>query len=393
MLRPDHVEAYQQIDYSQCQLDPVIANLATKHISVDNILQAAAQPRQCLSTSNPSVHNPLPTRLVYVTPWNKDGYAYTTLHSEKLTFVSPVWYQVQLSGSTAKLEGSHDVDTDWMQTLSPVTQIVPRFEIKFRSKKEIEAILFFPQKEAENIVKTIVDEVKAREYAGATLEVPYTAQMTPLIRKLGTALHKLQKRLVLVIPAHHNMADVTPFGRRDLLDVQDFVDYFSLNAYDHAGALGTDSANAPIGWTRQILDELLSPSPSDLLDNDDPFDDDDIFERTEQRKASSPVISTLNQKVLLGINFYGFTFTKDGVHNSITAKEYTSLVQFSKLGIPVTVDWDEEQGEHRMDGTIWSIWYPTILSILHRLSWAEEYGVGISVWEGGQGLEYFWDIL
>lgn len=79
--------------------------------------------------------------------------------------------------------------------------------------------------------------------------------------------------------------------------------------------------------------------------------------------------------------------------NSITAKEYIGLLEFSAMSIPLEIQWDEEQAEHRMDGKIWSIWYPTVLSLLYRVELAREYGVGISVWEAGQGLESFWDVL
>lgn len=387
--------ALPPLEHNRCELDPVLAGLAAKSLSVDGILHAGAAARQCLLSAGPDSKGPTRTRLVYVTPWNTDGYAYSTLHSEKLAFVSPVWYQVSLHGSSVKLEGQHDVNSTWLSSLSPTTQVVPRFEVKFHSKKEIEAILFFPQKESETIVDRIVEEVKTRGYAGATLEVPYTAQMKILIKKLGTALHEMEKKLILVIPAHHHVTDVSPFSRRDLLELQDSVDYFSLNAYDHASALGSDSGNAPLPWTKQILDELLSSTGSDSSDDEDPFGDEifDMPEQSSDLQVQVPGIPALNKKILLGINFYGFTFTSDSVMNTITAREYSGLLEFSKKGIPLTADWDEEKGEHKMDGKIWSIWYPSLLSILYRLSLAEEYGTGISVWEGGQGLDYFWDVL
>lgn len=388
--------AISPLEHQQCTLDPILARLASKVLSVDDILTGSARPRQCVvqTSLRQTDSGPPKTRLIYVTPWNKDGYAYTTLHAEKLSFVAPVWYQIKLSGASVALEGGHDVNTTWLSSLSSFTQVVPRFDVQFASKKEVEAILFFPRNEADMIVKKIVDEVKQRGYSGATLEVPYAAQMTALIKKLGLALHALDKKLILVIPAHHNLDDISPFGRHELLDLQDFVDHFSLNAYDHATALGTDSGNAPLPWTRHILDEILSPRQGALLgEDDDPFGDD-IFETSKEIFSTSAAkISPLKKKLLLGLNFYGFTCTSDGVMNTITAEEYTSLVAFSKMGIPLTVDWDEVQGEHRMDGKIWSIWYPTLLSLLNRLALAEEYGVGVSVWEAGQGLEYFWDVL
>ncbi|KAF7728586.1 Chitinase domain-containing protein 1 [Apophysomyces ossiformis] len=61
----------------------------------------------------------------------------------------------------------------------------------------------------------------------------------------------------------------------------------------------------------------------------------------------------------------------------------------------IEVVWDKENEEHYVeveednDGSHATIWMPTRTSIQRRTRIAEVYGVGLSLWEVGQGLDYF----
>lgn len=63
-----------------------------------------------------------------------------------------------------------------------------------------------------------------------------------------------------------------------------------------------------------------------------------------------------------------------------------------------SLKWDADAGEHRFTittktGTAYDVYYPTLKSIADRLDEARAWGTGISIWEIGQGLDFFYDLL
>lgn len=117
-------------------------------------------------------------------------------------------------------------------------------------------------------------------------------------------------------------------------------------------------------------------------------------------------------KILLGLNFYGNDYTPTG-GGPIIGHEY--LQRLEKLKGKLEYDTRSEEnyfeikyGEdsflnvncilrfgdpfREADGKH-VIFYPTLQSINERIKLARRLGTGLSIWELGQGLDYFYDLL
>ncbi|KZV57675.1 hypothetical protein F511_03135 [Dorcoceras hygrometricum] len=324
--------------------------------------------------------------LAYITPWNSQGYEMAKKYNNKLTHLSPVWYELKSQGADLVLEGRHNVDKEWILELqrSGNSQVLPRVVLE-----AIPVNLLKNKKQRTRVVDLIITECREMEFDGIVLEswsrwaaygVLHDPDMRSMalrfIRQLGQAMHSIDLKrrngslqLVYVIgPPRSNELKEYDFGPEDLRYLSESVDGFSLMTYDFSGPQNP-GPNAPLRWIQSTL--LL------LLD-------------------ASVVNKNLAKKIFIGINFYGndFVFSEALGGGPIVGREYLSLLEQHKPEI----HWEENSAEHYFvysdkENTKHVVFYPSLLSISQRLQLALSWGVGISIWEIGQGLDFFFDIL
>ncbi|KAK9720641.1 Glycosyl hydrolases family 18 [Popillia japonica] len=308
--------------------------------------------------------------LGYVTPWNNKGYDAAYLFANKFTHISPVWLQMKkIDDEIYEVTGLHDVDKKWMEDVKEAgkarnLKMVPRIIFENWSAKDF-MTLVTTEKEYAALADELTKICKKYKFDGYVLELwsqfvgrVHNELLVNIIQEIAIRLRKKNYELILVIPP---MRSKTPlFDKQQYDDLYDHVSGFSLMTYDFSN-IHRPGPNAPIMWIEDCV-KLLAPD--------------------EEKR----------DKLFTGLNFYGYDFTPSG-GSAIVGHDYIRLLKSYKGKL----DKDEKSVEHffeiKQDDGRHIIFYPTLYSINERIKLINDLETGVSVWELGQGLAYFFDLL
>ncbi|XP_077451716.1 chitinase domain-containing protein 1 [Stigmatopora argus] len=309
--------------------------------------------------------------LGYVTPWNSHGYDIAKLFGPKLTSVSPVWLQLRRRGRERfEITGLHDHDESWVKAVRTSNQkvrIVPRLLFDDWSYEDYLSVLS-SEDEIEELGSVLVKVAQLEKIDGYTLELwsqlggQKKKELVHLIRHTCETLKANQLDCILVIPPPvTNTGKPGMFGREEFEQLAPVVDAFSLMTYDYSSGL-KPGPNSPLPWLKECILQL---APS-----------------TEWRS-----------KILLGVNLYGVDFANQQTE-PVIGREYIEILREHKPKIV----WDDLASEHffaykKSNAVKHVVYYPSLKSLFMRIAVAKKFGIGISLWELGQGLDYFYDLL
>ncbi|XP_023230754.1 chitinase domain-containing protein 1-like isoform X2 [Centruroides sculpturatus] len=330
------------------------------------------QEHESFSLAQTGIRNFNNIVLGYVTPWNNHGYDIAKIFGSKFTMISPVWLQLKpkLSNSFA-IEGKHDIDKKWIidvKRSNKIVSVVPRLMFEEWSYDSVMNLI-----ENSNFLNEIcvelIDLAKKNNFDGYVLELwnilsgKLKIKLINVIQNIANKFQENKLHVILVIPPPiYSNGMMSSIHKEDIKTLSPYITAFSLMTYDYS-SIERPGPNSPLQWIQECMNVLLSDA--------------------EQ---------TFKNKILLGLNFYGNDY-KNGGGGPIIGNQYISMLTKYKPKIK----WDKKHGEHyfnyKTDFGSGTVYYPSLQSIKLRLQLAEEFGIGVAIWEIGQGLDYFYNLF
>ncbi|CAG0883539.1 unnamed protein product [Darwinula stevensoni] len=259
---------------------------------------------------------------------------------------------------------------------STVREVIP---------KEKDLLEFTPDLITKHFPRNVLGYVTPKlKMDGLVLEIwrQTPAQLHPLLvsflSRFGQTARQNNFEFILVIPppsVHEDNEDsmlgyFTPQNFQSLLSD---VTAFSFMTYDFS-SVAKPGPNSPLPWVQGCIKLLLSGIPEG--------------DQVMMHEASS--------KILVGLNFYGMDYTATG-GRPILGRELQNHISDAENQLEdVQVHFSDEAVEHffsfREKGQQHLVFFPTVHSIQARLQLATSFGVGIAIWELGQGMNFFYEI-
>jgi len=263
-------------------------------------------------------------------------------------------------GEKVRLGGLHDIDEGWMTEVrgNTATKIVPRFLIE--NIHSVESVF----SRATEVKQLVIDVCERHKFDGVVLDGLSSLLSSRVsegagrkfLKVLADALHEKNLELILVIPPSDHAFDAEDFGA-----YVDIVDRFSLMTYDFSN-FESPGPIAPLSWVSQTAQALAAGDDA--------------------------------HKLMLGINFYGFDFIpQEKTGNALVGESYLQLLKKHNPKIVWESTYAENYFTYTEKGRTHVVFYPTLKSVYDRIELARSMGLSIAIWEIGQGLDYFYDLL
>lgn len=299
--------------------------------------------------------------LGFVTPWNKKGYDISIRKAHKFDYISPVWFVIKRINGVFVFDGFDNINEKWMKKVdkkNKALKILPRVRLEFSTANEYEQF-FKNDANAKRIVDEIIDS--SRYFRGVVLEWGFvqfhSPIFTPFLKSLKEDMDSKHSLMVVIPPIQTRHPNTQLFRSSDFEDIQNIVDLVIMMNYDYDGGFHL----SPPQW---IKSSLKSASPN-------------------------------GKKLLMGLQFYGYKACPNEQEQIVPEPIIgTQFLELLEDNTEQKLTYDYSNKEHAFQTTTGCyVLYPTLKFLQERLKISEKSSSGIAIWELGQGLEYFIDLL
>ncbi|CAF2312208.1 unnamed protein product [Rotaria sp. Silwood2] len=372
------------------------------HVLQRNLLQENINPKLILENYLSYCYTCVDTRqftyptLIFITPWNNHGYDLVKNFTKKFDYISPVWFSIKrINTEKYSIEGIHDIDSKWIETLKEKhsdIRIVPRVLFDKWPANDVHA-LFQSEDEKQQLSLTLKNFLIEYNHLfdGYVLELlalfsdSSKSVLNHIIRDITEHIHQIdnnttkKKEVILTVPPLEEY-----FNKNDFETLSEHLDGFIVMTYDFPTK--EPGPVSPLEWMQEVMNRFLSS------------------------KIRSSV------KVFLSLNFYGYRYDRIIPSAPKDQQQYQrrhvlghDYIEFLKKYYRASVIiFDTRAHEHvtlvygqSMDDAnqqaesvpLILIFYPSLKSIYDRLELATKLHVGAAIWDGGQGLDYFFDLF
>uniref|UniRef100_A0AC35U346 Glyco_18 domain-containing protein n=1 Tax=Rhabditophanes sp. KR3021 TaxID=114890 RepID=A0AC35U346_9BILA len=319
--------------------------------------------------------------LGYVTPWNSKGYDIAKEKSSKFSHIVPVWLQIVGNKEhVCEIQGYHDIDHKWIEDVkkgNSKIKIVPRFIVEKWDKKDW-SLLLKSDKLQRICGAEIVDFSIRNKFDGITLEIFLQSLMIMQENVVEETINVIEmwssilkaKDLQIILPLtpviygeenrsgkKANLKSSNYYSQGQFARMAKAVDYVNLMTYD----FNVQMSMAPIYWISENVEYLIGKKNAEL----------------------SP-------KLILGMNFYG-TFYSQSEVKPILGHDFEKYMTDKSFKNEWNDIAKEDNWISRENNQM--IYFPSEKSIKIRLDYAASKGFGTGIWDLGQGLDYFADLL
>jgi len=294
----------------------------------------------------------------------------------KFDYLCPVWFELKLALKSGKLSmalrGTHLINDEWASNFT--TKVYPRVLVDIDAKHsfKIWKHVISNAKIQNGVVNKLLKICKERSYRGLAIELWlawYTLGISgttdtqklrdglnSFVNRLGAAFTSADLKLMLIVPPQRSEEY---FSATDFKSIAKSVHKVIVMTTDFSGE--RPGPSAPLGWQMRAVEKLCNESE-------------------------------LRKKLMLTVAFEGHHL-RGKQKSELPGKKFVELLSKHKP----TIKWDSKSEEHvavfKADGATNLLNYPTLLSLTRRIAIAQQLGVGLAVWDVGQGLNYFFDLL